>query len=377
MEEEKIEITEQPVQTEAAQPAEAAKQPQPKKSHKGMFTAILTCSIVLLCLQGLLLILYLFGLITLFGDPVDLNFLLETVEALAHFNTASMYYSLTGLLFGIVYLVMFTLMVRTFVLSLKSCKYLKRKTVAAGRVAMTEFSERLSEMFFVYTCIPLTISALLGTTHLSGAAVAMLIAVPLMQVAVGTVERFASGIRPPVAETIFEIGKKALLYASFSLLAAFLRTPAFHDFIRGAVTLFNGNIGFRDGVFPFLHLMYLHIVSPVLYVVMLALAYRVVVTALLEPAEIRKLKLGKEIGRAVIFAGVVLGTEFLFGAFLVSALDGFSLSMFGDWFLLVRESRLPVFSILLGYLLLEKLWGTDAPPAKKTAPAATGANQKA
>lgn len=377
MDEYQPEMTKRPAQAE--RPARPVQGGQPgqkqaaKKSRKGAVAAIFTYCIVLLCLQAILIILYLFGIVTLFGESVDPLLLLDIILGLINFNNAATYYILTSFAFEIIYIILFVLMVRAFILSLKNCKYLKKKTPAFCRIALVDCSERLSEMFFLYTCVPIAIASMIGETHLSGAAVAMLVIIPLVQTVEYIVERLTVEKRPPVGEFLFELGKRAFLYAVFCMLVSFLRSPVFHDFIRGAVILFNGNITFGDGFFAFLHLFYIHIISPILYIFMLAFAYRVIAIALLDPPEIRKRRLKSAIKRAVIFTGVLLGLELVFGAFVASALNGMSIAIFGDWFLLVRQSHLPVFVLLVGCMLLNSLWGDNAVPATAPQPAATNA----
>lgn len=355
--------TEQPVQpVTAEQPAQPAAEQKPQgKNRKGAVAALLTCAIVLLCLQGILMILYLAGIITLFGDSVDIVSVFEIIEDLFRFNRASAYYILTGFAFAIIYIVMFIFMVRSFVISVRNCALLKKMTPPYIRIAMVEFSERLSEMFFLYTCVPIAIAAMMGETHLSGAAVAMLVLVPLAQVAQDVVMRLTADKRAPIGEMLFDIGKNAFQYALFCVLVSLLRAPVFRDFIRGAIILFNGNIGFSGGFFSFLHLFYIHLIAPVLYVVLLALCYRVIAVSLLDPLELRKRRAHSVMKRAVIFAGVLLGTQLVLGALLANVLEGFSAAMFGDWFLLVRDSHLPVFALLVGCMLLDFLWEEPKP----------------
>ncbi len=155
-----------------------------------------------------------------------------------------------------------------------------------------------------------------------------------------------------------------LAMTAVCLLYVLCAEPVGDKVFTGIGMLFGGYIGFGFGFKAFAYSFFCNLLEPVLNMVLTIVILKLISFFFDSRHEIFLKNLKKSYFKGIIFAGIVLALQFIFGTFFSFQSQHFSAEMLRSWLYTVTSFNLPVFLLLFAFWLL---LGLVFPEYKKSA----------
>lgn len=328
---------------------------QPKRAVSGKDIAEVICSAVCLTAQVLILVMFLFGAINLFGKGVmiwsPVNYLLKVFGI----NSATAFEGILSLILGVIYLIMVIAIIKHTMPSLrlfiKDCKYVFGKK-DENRLSVPPvkeiYSSCISTLYLLFTFA--VFANLVYSGSQPGAFTACMVLGGIAVVANFVASGFKANGKEEVLNVILSAIKQLLTYVAVCVIVALLKQCAVKDFIDRFALLTNGGIFTGAGGKAVCYSLYVNLVTPVLFFIMAIQALSMFRDDVLTSHS------GVKFLSRAIYVAVFMALNFVFRTVLGAGSASVGMNMLSDWFSF--NSR-ELFPILLMYVLLYVLEKAD------------------
>ena len=339
-------------QPKAVNSVEAAVE-QPKKAVSGKDIAEVICSAVCLAAQVLLLVMFLFGAVNLFGKGVmiwsPINYLLKVFGI----NSATAFEGIISLILGVIYVIMVIVIIRYTLSSLrlfiKDCKGVfgkKEEDRLSVSPLKSIYGSCISTVYLLFTFA--VFANLVSAGLQSGAFIFCMVLGGIAVAANCVANGFKANCKEEIINAVLSAIKQLLFYVSICVIVALLKQCAVKDFIDRFALLTYGGIFNGAGGKAVCYSLYVNLFTPVLFFVMAIQALTMFRDDVLTSGSG-----GKFLSRA-IYVAVFMALNFVFRTVLGTGSSSVGMGMIGDWFSFNSRELLPILLIYVLLYVLEK-----------------------
>lgn len=259
---------------------------------------------------------------------------------------------LLGLGVGVAYYIVLVVLIVRFV---STCKTLS----VLGRGAMINIKERTHiilqqstssfQLFMLYAVAVCSITASKFSVWIA--------AIMILMAVVYVFGRMALRVETdmPYSERAVEAIGYSITMTVVGLLYWYCQEPIGANALSGLSMLFGGFIGFSFGFKAFMYTLFCNLIEPALNIALVVIILKIIArffTKHYVHEEYHEKDLMKSCRKGMIYAAVILGLQFVCRVFFSFHSRHISKEMFSEWFLVARAFNLPVFLLLVAFLLI-------------------------
>lgn len=318
----------------------------------------LAVSVGSLFVQGGMLLFYLCGMATLFGENVTPWGAIQFVIQMFSFNPASSFQSVMGLFAAVFYYLFLGFIIKDFCVGILNCLDLKesRFSLRDRKFNSDRFSKIMYECFlsFEFVCLYLIFIGFNGGRVHLWAVIPVMVMTGAVFVGRGIVLHIFQFGAQDLTDAIPDACKDSLVFFGLCLFVFLYQTPLLKDFLAGFYFLLNGALVSQgSSFFRMLGALYFDLAFPIC--VFVSLGFYFVVLHEYLPHSMRRNQILPRVKSFLIFSGIMTVIHFIFECLFEEGID---FMVFANWFMEVRSYFLPMTILLCVMLFLEKRYKT-------------------